>query len=157
MSHSFTNVSAIISDCVFQGNTAAQFGGGLFYLIARESYHHQLIIRDTIFDSNFGAHGASGVMLANPTIESVETDNPALFMISGCVFRNHTAASGGAIALFPSYLVGRGSQMIVRHSEFVNNRENESDPYAYGSAIAISEINIFSDRSSLPKHQITDW
>ena len=157
MSHSFNNVSVVISDCVFRENTAALFGGGLFYLIARESYHHELFIRNSTFDSNVGYSGASGVMLANPVIEQVETDSPAVFRITGSQFWNHTGVSGGAIALFPSYLAGKGSQMIVSDCNFENNKENSSNPYAYGAAIAISEINTFSDRSSLSKHQIIDW
>ena len=159
LSHSFNSVSVVISDCVFRGNTAALFGGGLFYLVAAESLSHQLLIQNTTFDSNSGLSGASGVMLANPItiLDVMHTGEPALFNITGCRFYNHTSVSGGGIALFPSYLTGAGSRMAVSSSTFANNRENESDPYAYGSAIAISEINIFSDRSSIPKHQISDW
>ena len=159
MSHAFDNVTVVISHCSFVENTAALFGGGIFYLVTHESYRHKLLIDNTTFDSNSGLFGASGVMLANPlSLEELPGERePVLFKIRGCRFVNHTANSGGSISLFPSYLTGRGSQMILSDSVFVNNRENESDPFAHGSAIAISEINIFSDRSSIPVHQITNW
>ena len=159
MSHAFDNVSVSIVDCTFLENIAVLFGGGIFYLVTHESYRHQLLIENTTFDSNSGLFGASGVMLANVLSlgESPEGREPVQFKIQECRFLNHISNSGGSISLFPSYLTGRGSQMILSDSVFVNNRENESDPFAHGSAIAISEMNIFSDRSSIPIHQITNW
>ena len=158
ISHSFDNVTVVIADCLFVRNFAGAYGGAVFYLIAQDSVEDNVYFRNTVFDSNMGNLGASGMMLvyiARDTERPAEM--PALFNITDCVFKNHTSRSGGALAVFPSYFGGGGSRVVITNSTFTQNHENESDPFSYGSAIAISEINLFSDRSALPKHEIIDW
>ena len=158
LSSSFDNVSVVITECVFRENVASLFGGAIFHIMTMESLHYNFLVQGSRFYSNLAYSGASGMGLVNSIRESnLDTDRPVLFRITGCYFSNHTTTSGGSLAIFPSYLAGAGSQMIVSNSTFVNNKENELTPFTYGSAIAISDIRFFVDRSSTLKHQISNW
>ena len=155
LTYNFDNFSIVISDCYFIANSAQVFGGAINCIVNGDNVDDHVYIRDTIFDSNV-SKGGSGVQISY-VANSPRSFTPVLYHITNCVFRNHTANAGGALSLFPSYYGGGGSKVIVFNSTFVGNRENTSDPFAYGSAIAISEINLFDDRSTLPKHEIINW
>ena len=156
LSHSFENVSVIVANCMFRENFASAYGGALLYLITNDNVLDNVYFRDTMFDSNIGGLGASGMLLTY-IARNIESEIPTTFTITDCVFMNHVSQEGGALTLFPSYFGGGGSRMVVTRSLFVGNRENLSTPFSYGSAIAISEVNIFADRTSLPRHEIRDW
>ena len=156
LSHGFENVSAIVANCVFRENFASTFGGAVYYLITKDNILDNVHFRDLLFDSNMGGLGASGMLLGYAARDIV-SEIPTTFTVTDCVFMNHMSQGGGALTLFPSYFGGGGSRTIVTRSSFVGNRENLSNPFSYGSAIAISEINIFFDRTSLPRHEIRDW
>ena len=156
LSHSFDNVSAVISNCVFRENFASAYGGAVLYLITRDNVLDNVYFYDTMFDSNIAGLGISGLLLAY-IARNIASEIPTTFIVADCVFTNHLSQAGGALTLFPSYFGGGGSHMIVTNSTFVGNRENLSNPFSFGSALAISEVNIFRDRTSLPRHEIRDW
>lgn len=156
LSHNFEYISVIIADCLFHGNFADATGGAVFFVITEDNVQDNVYFRDTVFDSNFGNMGASGVQLSY-IARSTQSNMPVTFNIANCVFSNHTGHAGGALSVFPSFFGGGGSNVIVVNSTFVGNHENTDNPFSYGSAIGISEINVFDDRSTLPKHEIIDW
>jgi len=154
LSETLDNVSITVTHCEFRKNFARAYGGALFFIVTEVNSLNILHVHYTLFHSNSGGLGAPGVQLSYLAGRAV---SPISVTLTNCVFMNHTARSGGALSVFPSFFGGGGGIFRVIDCAFIENHENTSDPFAYGAAIGVSEINIFQDRSSVPVHDIINW
>lgn len=154
LSETLDNVSITVAYCEFHRNFARAYGGAMFFIVTEENSLNILHIHNTLFHSNRGGLGAAGIQLSYLAGRAA---SPISVTFTNCVFMNHTARSGGALSVFPSFFGGGGGIFRVIDCAFIGNSENTSDPFAYGAAIGVSEINIFQDRSYIPVHDIINW
>ena len=107
------NVS--ITDCVFEGNYARSFGGGLYLLLGGFTTHHKILMERTRVISNEGQLGGGGIQ--SSFFNNGPEDDPLLMTFVDCEISNNTAIAGGGMFVFTSTTGTEGDcSMSLTHS-----------------------------------------
>ena len=149
------NVTALVSNCTFQGNFATSFGGGLYFVFTGNCSRHNGSIKDTHFLSNTGNLGGGGFVT---TVDSGGLQEaPHLIHLSNCLFSGNRGDAGGGMYLYVLYYKGNGSQLSVDNCTFKGNGGVNSDK-EFGAALAASIYESFHEKESLERqHNIQNW
>lgn len=94
------DITVTITDCIFEGNRAKSFGGGLFLLLGGFSTHHKVFVLNNCFDSNVAEQGGGAIQ--SSFYNNGPQDEPLLALYDNCTIRNNTAKAGGGIFVVPS-------------------------------------------------------
>ena len=145
----FVNISGVFEDIIFDGNYAEAFGGGVYIGLDGIEVTHSLIFRSCTFVHNICDGGAGGLIIAYLKNRHEETESVTL--LEDCVFFNNTAHTGGGILSLQTRLNGSHDYLIVRSSNFSQNKGEQ------GAAIAFASLfNIQSQDVIIPSI-IEDW
>jgi predicted outer membrane repeat protein len=140
--------TAIIENCIIEGNDATNEGGGM-YISGVASLTNVIIRGNTAGVRGGGIVSTTSLGSTTTLVDCVFEDNTAanggayayakpgeLATIVGCTFRNNTATSrGGAIAVYGTAAVGT---LRVDDSLFDSNRAEDA-----GGAIWVSDQDVF--------------
>ncbi len=140
--------SAIIENCIIEGNSATDQGGGM-YISGNATLTNVVIRGNTSGTRGGGIVSTTSLGSTTTLVNCVFEDNTAVnggayayakpgevATIIGCTFRNNTATSqGGAIAVYGTAAVGR---LRVDDSLFDSNRADDA-----GGAIWVSDQDEF--------------
>ena len=99
MNERHQDIHAVITDCIFENNTARVFGGGLYIVTTSyTSVQHVVKVQNSQFTHNVGTSGGGGVTLA--VLSSGNVNHPHSFTFSDCTFKKNTGQSGGGMYCF---------------------------------------------------------
>ena len=99
MNESVHHLWIVISDCLFEGNLARLFGGGLFMLTTSyTTVQHQVWIQRCQFIGNMATSGGGGMQLA--FLGDGDEERPNRYIFTDCLFERNQGASGGGIYIF---------------------------------------------------------
>ena len=146
------NISILVSDCLFEGNIAEVFAGGLYFLFSGGPSQHSGVVENTRFISNraelgagaFACVGISGHSGFHHTTE-----------VRDCFIQNNRGNAGAGI-YFSMNEGGRTNQLIVKRSVFIGNSAI-SDENGFGAAIATDVLQDFNEKESFTVHSVVDW
>ena len=105
MEESLHDVWIVISDCLFEGNTARLFGGGLYFLtISHTAVQHQVWIQRCQFIRNMATSGGGGVLVV--ILGQSGENSRSSFVFTDCLFeRNRGTAGGGIYTYFSEFII----------------------------------------------------
>ena len=99
MNETTQNLDINIHECMFEGNEARLFGGGIFILtFSYTTVQHSILIERTRLISNTGGFGGAGVQLSY--LSSGNIDYPHRVVFRECDFMRNMGQSGGGIYIF---------------------------------------------------------
>lgn len=99
LNESLHNLTLTISDCLFQGNTARLFGGGLFILTqSHRNNQMNILVERSSFIGNNVSYGGAGVQLSY--LNSGENSRPHTVVFRECNFVHNRGPSGSGIYIF---------------------------------------------------------
>ena len=88
------SLNAILSNCIFEGNSARSFGGGVYILPGGGAgISHRVLLEQCLFISNHAGICGGGVQVTYPT--AGPRDNPHLVTFVDCNVTNNTAPFNG--------------------------------------------------------------
>ena len=149
------NVTALVSNCIFQDNFATSFGGGLFFIFTGNCSRHNGSVKDTHFLSNVGNMGGGGFITTVDSGGLPET--PHIIHLSNCLFRSNRGDAGGGMYFYILYPEGNGSQLFVENCTFTGNKGVNLDK-EFGAALAASMYENFQEKESLERqHAVQNW
>lgn len=99
MNESNQDIHVEITDCIFKGNFARLFGGGIYFLsYSYKTVQHVVKINRCQFSDNMGRSGGAGIQLS--FLSSGDVMRPHSIVLSDCTFERNTGQSGGGIYAF---------------------------------------------------------
>ena len=145
------DLTANISQCLFQQNHAVSFGGALYLLFTGQELHHYVKIEDSNFIDNIADNGAGAIQVTFNRAE-VLVGQPMTVLMRNCNFIGNRAFIGGAVFLFPSAEGEQGNLQILENCYFYKNQADET-----GAALSASQFAFFVPKDNLVNHRITNW
>lgn len=151
LADSSNQVSVTIEGCWFVNNTSFRSGAGLYVVFDGENTNHSVTVSRSCFrDNNSGGRGG-GLLLA--FISSGDPNSPMLARVSATNFTGNNASSGGGVGAIPADVTtGSGVNVILEDCRFHRN-----SAAGFGGALRFAVFNTFSERVSLPNHQVINW
>ncbi len=137
-----------IRDCVFEGNFATTFGGGMYVIMDGSVANHSVYVSKSLFVNNTCDGGGGGLHTGyfTPTtaLHSVVATN--------CTFVGNRALLGGGSYIFPGVGVGRVYSVTYRNCTFRRNTATE-----YGAALGLFSLDVFESHEDINAYIIQDW
>ena len=101
INESFYNVTSVISNCIFKGNFARSFGGGIYVILNGLTAQHKVMLeRTSILSSAVELHGGGGMQFS--FLSNGIPGFPHMAIFTECIFEDNTAEAGGGIYVFTS-------------------------------------------------------
>ena len=101
MNESMHSLWIVIADCLFEGNVARLFGGGMFLLsTGYVEVQHQVMIERCRFIKNLGNSGGGGMQLS--LLQTGDMERPHTIVYTDCLFEMNRGVTGGGIYIFLS-------------------------------------------------------
>lgn len=92
------NISFLIQECVFDGNFAESFGGGVYLYVAGSNTNHTFTVEDNVFTKNIAGDGSFGGGLQVAMLIQNLNSPPTRFNFTRCHFEENVAAFGGGLS-----------------------------------------------------------
>ena len=129
-----TNDSIVITDCIFDGNTADRVGGGITYFNSRTTDNY-FSINDCEFTDNLAANFGGGIYFVQ--FDNGITPIGTQFNLVNSDFENNLSNNGGAVAF--NGLEGEESTYRISNCNFNDNKSMETpeDTIPTGGAILV--------------------
>lgn len=146
------NISVLVSGCLFEGNMAEAYAGGLYFLFSGGPSQHSGIVEHTRFLSNHAESGAGAfacVGLSGLTGFHHTTE------VRDCLIQNNRGNAGAGI-YFSMNEGGRTNLLIVERSVFIGNSAI-TDENGFGAALATDVLQDFREKESFNVHSVVDW
>ena len=143
MSYASRSATLNISNSVFSGNRATEFGGGIRLASSAEYDNSDMSIRSTLFEQNIAKN--SGGAIAVDDYDSYD------YLIENCTFRENMASVVGAAITFYKarhYVVIRGCTMFTRNI-------NHSPDSSRGSVIGVLRAEAVLDNVDIVNNNCT--
>ena len=132
ITESLTNINASVVDCVFVRNEAHSFGGAIYIGLDGSNTTHSMVVSNTQFIENKCSEGGGGAVLLGYFKRKADSD-PSVFTFSDCNFVNNSGRSGGGILAIQTRVNGSHDYMIVRRSNFTQNKAKQGSAIVFGS------------------------
>ena len=151
MGDSNNRISARIEGCTFQNNTSLRSGAGLYFAFDGEKVNHIATVSQSHFEDNNSGGRGGGIILAFLT--SGNPKAPMMARIVDCEFVGNNASSGGGVGVIPADVTtGAGVNVVLENCTF-----NRNSAAGFGGALRFAVFNTFSERVSIPDHQVINW
>ncbi len=95
---SLRNISFLIQGCLFDGNFAESFGGGLYLYVAGSNTNHTFTVENSTFTRNVAGKGSFGGGLQVAMLIQNLDRPPTRFDFIGCHFEENVADYGGGLS-----------------------------------------------------------
>ena len=105
---SHATISVVLSNCLFEANSARSFGGAVYILPGGRTSSHNVQVLDTQFVSNEAGTSGGGLQVTFPT--AGPRNSPHLVTFVNCSFTNNTAPFNGGGMYISS--IRRGEYII---------------------------------------------
>jgi hypothetical protein len=146
---SHANISVVLSNCLFEANSARSFGGAVYILPGGRTSSHNVQVLDTRFVSNEAGTSGGGLQVTFPT--AGPRNSPHLVTFVNCSFTNNTAPFNGGGMYISSIRRGAvGNSVDIQNSSFTGNSAT------YGGALVLKSFAFSLNNSSLAHHQVSD-
>ncbi len=158
---SLRNISFLIQGCLFDGNFAESFGGGLYLYVAGSKTNHTFTVENSTFTRNVAGKGSFGGGLQVAMLIQNLDRPPTRFDFIGCHFEDNMADYGGGLStvqvstcivvhvhasqdllMLQVYSQGAGNLVSISECTFVNNRANN-----VGSALMFASFLYVQNRN----------
>ena len=149
---SFANISIEIENCVFTGNYAQSFGGGLYLYVDGNETQHNATIRGSQFYNNSAGPGSFGGGLQVAFLVRNLRSAPSMFDFVNCTFRDNNADFGGGMSTVQVYSQGAGNLVTLSNSTFNENVASE-----VGSAVMFASLLYVQNRNESLHYTVKDW
>ncbi len=141
-------VTSVVRDCIFEGNFATTFGGGMYVIMDGAVNNHSVYVSGSRFINNEVDGGGGGLHTGyfTPTtaLHSV--------VVTNCTFVGNSALLGGGTYVFPGVGVGRVYSVTYRNCVFQRNMAKE-----YGAAVGLFSLDLYESVENVNAYIVEDW